>query len=81
MGVVCYLAAVHCSLWNRSNVKALPSGFGRLCCWFYGCCGFSLGFTVVWFGFAIGQVCYGVGEARSYGLVHICNVTFKQMDN
>ena len=41
---------------------------------------------MVWFGlvlfcFAIGQVCYGVGEARSYGLVHICNVIFKQMDN
>lgn len=38
-------------------------------------------FGLVWFGFAIGQVCYGVGEARSYGLVHICNVIFKQMDN
>lgn len=47
MGVVCYLAAVHCPLWNRSNVR--PFQAVLVVC----VVGFMVAVGLVWFGLVL----------------------------
>lgn len=59
-----------CSLWNRSSVSPFPSGFWLfvvlLVLWF----AVGLVYGLVSVCYWSSEVCYGVGEVRSYGLVH-----------